>query len=322
MVIVCCPYEIQIRKFFERCMELINGSPALKQMLVSSTKSPFQISFNNDSHIKGFSAGGGNSGSAENVRGQRADAILIDESDYISDEAFDSIMALAGERPGITIFLSSTPTGARKRFWQACTNPKMGFKEFHFPSMCNPDWGVQMEEEFRAQLSDSGYVHEILAEFGEQETGVFNKDKVDAAMEIDCYTYSPLNTSQRRKVQQNNLIVQDYIVPDGYQGTYRPNIWRTVGVDWDKYGASSSILILDYDMQYHKFRVTRRIEVPKAEYSYDAAVQLIIELNKIYRPSFIYVDRGSGEFTITPSRITVAKNCEIISGQNRWRLNC
>ena len=65
-----------------------------------------------------------------------------------------------------------------------------------------------------------------------------------------------------------------------------------------KYGASSSIVIVDYDVEINKFRVTRRIEVPKSEYSYDNAVNLIVELNRIYNPSWIYVDRGAGEYQI------------------------
>lgn len=62
-----------------------------------------------------------------------------------------------------------------------------------------------------------------------------------------------------------------------------------------KYGASSSILILDFDTNINKFRVTRRIEVPKSEYSYDNAVKMIIDLNTIYNPAWIYVDRGAGK---------------------------
>lgn len=62
-----------------------------------------------------------------------------------------------------------------------------------------------------------------------------------------------------------------------------------------KYGASSSLLILDYDIIRHKFIVIKRVEVPKVEYSFDAAVKLVIRLNEIYMPSFIYADRGSGE---------------------------
>ena len=44
--------------------------------------------------------------------------------------------------------------------------------------------------------------------------------------------------------------------------------------------------------------VLKRYEMPKAEYSYDVAVNKIIELNEIYNPSFIYCDRGSGEYCI------------------------
>lgn len=152
---------------------------------------------------------------------------------YMQDADFDSILMLAGERPDIGVFLSSTPTGARKRFWQCCTDPKMHFKEFHFPSMCNPDWGPEMEEEFRAQLSEAGYTHEVLAEFGEQETGVFNKDRLDEATRYFYYTYDKLTMSQQRKIEENDIKVADYVVPYGYSGVYRPNIFRTMGIDWD-----------------------------------------------------------------------------------------
>lgn len=46
------------------------------------------------------------------------------------------------------------------------------------------------------------------------------------------------------------------------------------------------------------FKVVRRIEVPRAEYSFDKAVNLIIAINQIYNPSFIYADAGSGEYQI------------------------
>ena len=96
-----CPYEIQVRKIFERINELINDSPAIKKTVVTNTKSPFQIGFSNGSFIKGFTTGAASGGGADNIRGQRADAIYLDESDYMNDSDFDSIMALQGERPGI-----------------------------------------------------------------------------------------------------------------------------------------------------------------------------------------------------------------------------
>lgn len=62
-----------------------------------------------------------------------------------------------------------------------------------------------------------------------------------------------------------------------------------------KYGASSSILILDYDLLTQKFKVIKRIEVPRSEYSYDTAVNLIVELNDQYNPAWIYCDSGAGK---------------------------
>ena len=51
-------------------------------------------------------------------------------------------------------------------------------------------------------------------------------------------------------------------------------------------------------MKYQKFQVIKRVEVPRGEYSYDNAVNKIIELNEIYNPAFIYCDAGSGEYQI------------------------
>lgn len=86
------------------------------------------------------------------------------------------------------------------------------------------------------------------------------------------------------------------------------NIFRTMGVDWDKYGANSSILILDYDTRLGKFKVFKRVEVPRSEYSYDAAINTIVELNEIYNPSWIYCDAGSGEYQIERLHIIGEEN--------------
>ena len=230
------PYEAQIRAIFDRISQLLALSPAVKEMVISNTKTPFEIKFRNGSAIRGFTTGAGTGNGAVSFRGQRADSLYLDESDYMSDADFDSILAIAGEREGIRVFLSSTPTGARKRFWQCCTDPKMHFKEFHYPSTCNPNWGPKMEEEFRAQLSEQGYVHEILAEFGSQETGVFDKDKLDRAMTFVRYAYAPLTFSQHNAVAENNWQVEMMIPLEGMNiGTYRPNRFRTLGIDWDKF---------------------------------------------------------------------------------------
>ena len=204
-ILVVTPYETQVRLIFTRLNEIINESPLVKKELKRVTKNPYWIEFNNGAIICGFTTGASSGSGGASIRGQRADAIYMDEVDYMSEADFDSVMAIAGERPDITIFMSSTPTGKRSKFWLACTNPKMGFKEHFHPSMHNPNFDERMDAEFKAQLSEQGYVHEILAEFGTQDTGVFDKNKIDAAREGLCYAYNDLDYYQELRCKENNI---------------------------------------------------------------------------------------------------------------------
>ena len=291
-ILMAAPYENQIRNMFTRLNELIAESPLLKQTVVASTKNPAKIEFANGSMILGFTTGD----DAASIRGQKADWIFIDEVDFMSEYCFEVVAAVAIERPEIGITVSSTPLGKRSKFYQMCTDKSMGYSQHYHPSTHNPNWNAQMEAELKAQLTAEGYVHEVLAEFGTQETGVFDKNKLDAAQKFYNYAYNELDYFQKEKLQETGL----YPVMELYDRTNPPprNVFRTMGVDWDKYGASSSILILDYDVNFNKFKVLKRVEVPRSEYSYDAAVNLIVELNALYNPSWIYCDAGAGEYQI------------------------
>lgn len=139
-------------------------------------------------------------------------------------------------------------------------------------------------------------IHEVLAEFGTQEKGVFPKDKLDSAMNVQYYAYNELKYDQKIKCERENLWPEMLIYDKNNLAPFNP--FRTMGIDWDKYGASSSIIILEYDVIIKKFKVIKRVEVPRSEYSYDNAINMIVELNDIYNPSFIYCDAGSGEYQI------------------------
>lgn len=153
-----------------------------------------------------------------------------------------------------------------------------------------------MEAELRAQLSEQGYIHEVLAEFGVEDAGVFNKDKVDDSMRYEYYAYNALDYYQKQRCEDCGSYPIMYNYAKGKRAHTNP--FRTMGVDWDKYGASSSIVILEYNLIRQKFQVIKRVEVPRAEYSYDAAVNLIVELNDQYNPAWIYCDAGAGEYQI------------------------
>lgn len=290
------PYESQIRLIFNRLNELFSNSPLLKGLIVSSTKNPFSITLSNGSRIIGFTTGAKTNSGASSLRGQRADCVLMDETDYMADGDFDTINALAAERNDIRMICSSTPTGHRSKFYELCTNPKLGFSLHHHPSQHNPNFTKEMDEQFKEQLSASGYQHEILAEFGTEEAGVFNKTHVDMAMQLDNYAYNELSIFQREKCVRENSLPNMMLYSEDRPFNDHPFI--CAGVDWDKYGAASSILVLIYDKTMEKFRVLKRYEIPRTEYSYDTAINTIIEMNMIYNPSWIYCDAGSGEYQI------------------------
>ena len=296
-VLIITPYENQVRLAFMRLNELIKESPVVSSMVLSNTKNPYMIKMNNESAILGFTTGASSGGGAASIRGQRADLIVMDEVDYMGEADFDSVMIIAGERPEIRTVMSSTPTGKRSKFYQACTDPKMGFIEHFHPSTHNPNWNDDMEAEFRATLSEQGYVHEVEAEFGVQNTGVFDKDRVDEAKEVYNYAYAPLDyyqeaASKRGDIEPPEMLLYDRRHPAPYSR------FRTIGVDWDKYEETSSIIVLEFNERLKRFMILKAYSVPRSEYSYDMAVKTIIELNEIYKPAMIYCDRGAGEYQI------------------------
>lgn len=162
--------------------------------------------------------------------------LAVNNKLYMADADFDAVMAIAGEREDISIIISSTPTGRRGKFYMACTQEDMHFHEHYHPSMHNPNWSVKMEAEFRAMLSEQGYVHEILAEFGTQATGVFNKDKIDAACDFSYYSYRKLDYYQEERAKIHFEECGEKVQMMMYDKNNKPvaQPFRTFGIDWDE----------------------------------------------------------------------------------------
>lgn len=278
-ILFAAPYDSQVALFFKMVREFLQDTPELEQSIKSNTKNPQYIEFKNGSTIAGFTSGTKSGAKGDSMRGQAADWIFLDEADRLSDDDIDSITAVALEdRKRIGIWATSTPTGRRGKFYTWCHSPKI-WGHFHHPSSVNPTWDEEAEAEFRALLSPEGYVHEVLAEFGEESVGVFKKKYIDRAKEHEDY---------------------DYVDSVRY-----PAI-RTIGVDFDKYGAATQIIVVEFDKNFidaegrksPKFRVIHRTEIPMSEFTLDNAVEKIKELNKIFQPAYIYCDRGYGEYQI------------------------
>jgi intein/homing endonuclease len=217
-IIVVTPYQSQIDLIFGRMLELIRSSSITQNSLKRNVKAPtYTIELHNNSLIRGFTAGTKSGGNAEAVRGQHAHMLVFDEADYLSSGDMDAALAIITNYPNATVWMSSTPSGKRERFYEACYSKR--YQEFHFPSSINPLWNENLEADFREQLTEIGYTQECDAEFGEQEEGVFQNAYVQVA-KAD-YRYGDIEPH--------------------HSWTY------TFGVDWNDTKNGTTINILGFD---------------------------------------------------------------------------
>jgi hypothetical protein len=264
-VVVITPYQSQIDLIFNRMDELIRTSAQLQNSVNSRTKSPpCKLVLNNHSMITGFTAGTKSGGNADSVRGQKANMLVLDEADYLNPGDLDSALSIITNFPNATLWMSSTPKGTRDKFFNACGSRI--YKEFHFSSTVNPLWGPELEATFREQLTEVGYKHEVLAEFSEQEEGVFQNVYIDAAKSDFAYRSIPRNDS-----------------------------WRyMIGVDWNDVKIGTSIAIVGYNPVEMCFYLVDKQRVSRDGWNQTAACYKIAELNQFWQPEYIYVDSGFG----------------------------
>lgn len=301
VVLITAPYERQVKLIFKRIRELIRKSPELTQSIAHDIQNPDTITWKNGATIMGITAASRAGQGAAGARGQRADWIFIDEIDYMTEADIIALFAIAADannetQPGILI--SSTPTGRRSKFFEICVSCQRGqiqvppgryvdehgdwvayYSPFymHPKRRNNPEEIERYERQWKKNLGELGFIHEALAEFGEETVGVFDNKWIERAKRD--YDYP-------KKVKKGPL--------------------RVIGVDWDAIQATPTLCCLEYDPKAKNsdgeegmFRVINHISISREEeFILDAAVQKIVEWNKKYNPEYIYVDKGYGAYQI------------------------
>lgn len=301
--IVVAPMKSQVELIYQEMVRLASRSQIVSDSISRKVTSPqFMIQMTNGSTIRFFTSGIRSGGKADVVRGQEAHIIVLDELDYMHNDDLDSLYAMLQktdkDQEDKILIGASTPTGRREKFWEWCHSTR--FTEFWFPSYCNPNFTKDQEEEFLEQYSEMAYRHEIEADWGEDTEGVYPRRYVDLA-----FTSGALLLTDKERDSNNIELAKkksdwDYL-------PYRTSARSThiMGVDWDKYGAGCNIVVLEMCKDDHederfrgKVRVAYREEVKRDEYTLTAAVQRVIELNDIFQPAHIYVDKGFGEVQV------------------------
>jgi len=267
-ILVLTPFLSQVKNLFNRMKELIEANPDLAQEVVRSISTPYHvIELKSGAKIVGFSAG---AKGAESVRGQKADLIILDEMDYLDEASIENIVALIMEHSDVELIAASTPTGRREYFYRFCVE-RMDFKEFHFNSMHNPSWGPAMEQELRQFYNtDAGWQHEILAEFGEATTSVFQ------------YQYVQMARTEYR-----------------YEDCRPENGWMYgVGIDWNDLHNGTKINVTGWNPEKQIFKVVEKVTVQKLGWTQTAAIESLVEINRKWKPEFVYVDAGYGAMQV------------------------
>ena len=265
-ILVVCPQKSHAQVIYDRLLELIFDAPDLKNSLKRNVKTPYaEIELHNGSIIKLFTSGSRSGSKGDGVRGQSADALYLDEADYLDPDDLNAIGAILYTNPNVTLWTSSTPTGRRERFYDQCHDSR--FREFHYPSTVLPFWNAQMDRDARLDAgTEAGYQHEILAEFGEEVEGVYQNQYVDKA--LTEYKYE----EQKRM--------------DGWI--------YTMGVDWNDTAIGTQICIVGHDTVNNKYRVVAKHCVDRVGWTQLVAIDKIREVNKYWQCAHIYCDAGFG----------------------------
>jgi hypothetical protein len=278
-VLVLTPMKSQGEVIYKEMLKLAANSELVQSSITRAVTAPYHvIEFVNGSIIRFFSTGLKSGGKSDVARGQEAHIIVLDELDYMGPEDLDAILAMLqktaeGQEDKVLIG-ASTPTGRREKLWDWSHSDR--FKEFWFPSYCNPHFDKDVEDDLRSEYTEMVYRHEIEADWGEDLEGVYPRRWVEIACHHADWPYVKDLTSARS--------------------------FFTIGVDWDKYGAGVNIVVLEVcDDNYEddrfagKMRVAYREETIRETFTLTNAVNRVIELNAIFQPRHIYIDRGYGE---------------------------
>jgi len=279
-ILILCPYEAQVKKIFDDLLSLMNRSPALKASYKRSAKSPWEIELHNGTIIRGFSAGRKTGAKSDKVRGQGADAIYFDEIDYMDDSDIETVLATMASQKNTTVWMSSTPTGARTKLYTMCRNKNLRYKEFHFISAESPRWSPDVERMLKEIYSDGGFSREFLAEFGTPTEGVFNQKYLDRC-------------------------IRDF----DYKAVRRNPAWNyVIGVDWNKHTGTHIIVLergfrtvtMEDGSTYQDpfYRVVDKKVIRKAEFQQTQGVHAVLQMAKLWAADYIYVDQGFGEMQL------------------------
>lgn len=263
-ILVAAPQKVHVEEIIERVRGFLQRNPLLHNEVIRDVSSPFyEILLSNGSRVRGFALGTRGKSEGVAVRGQNADRIYCDEMDYADDKAIiGGLFPILQTTPDTSMTGFSTPTGFKSTYYSICEEVP-SYKEFFYNYKVLPHW--KTVEKDRPQYTDSEWTHEMLAEWGTSESGVYKPSYIDRSLR--SYTYEEMRPAAG---------------------------WRYVmGVDWnEKHGAE--IVVVGENISGGFYQIMHASVVEKSEFTQLVSVQALISAYKYWNPVAIYVDAGNG----------------------------
>ena len=266
-----------ITEIFDRMETLLTSNTSAYNGKYTRKKSPSEkIVLSNGSQINGFTTGTDGS----SIRGQSANRLYIDEGAYVSERAYQVLMAFKLDNPNVHFIVFSTPTALENNFRKWClTDP--AWREFHYPSSILPNFKERDEPELRNSLTEEGYKLEVEADFSEGDSKVFKTKNILSAL----YDYEYVNFRQELE---------------------NPDKWKiAIGVDYNEFKNGSQICVLGLYCG-NPLDVAKTLKILHFESihknSLDSkfkdlqlnTVERIIELQRQFDADYVYSDEGHG----------------------------
>lgn len=277
-LVVVGPQKSHTEEIVNRVRSFIANNSMMKDSVVRDVSAPYyEIKLKNGSRLRGFAGGTKGKQQGVSVRGQDADRIYIEEMDYVDEDAIQgAIFPIMMTNPDTALIGFSTPTGFRTPYYDLCEESPQ-YKEYHFTYKVLPWWrNVELE---KSSFTEEQWTHEYLAEWGTSESGVYKPEYIDRAL-------------------------TDY----KYEDISRNPVWKyTIGTDWnEKFG--TEIVVLGYNTLTTKFQIAESVHIERSEFTQLSGVSKLLEMNRKWRPSFIYIDAGNGSTNYELLRKTAYDN--------------
>ena len=126
------------------------------------------------------------------VLGMTVDIVVPDEAAYLPEAIWPSITPMLLTTGG-KLWLLSTPNAKQGYFYEAYTNPDMGFKTFHINSeevaehRPEPQRSIMIEylKREQARMTELNYAQQYLAQFLEELGQLFNDELIEQTQVLD-----------------------------------------------------------------------------------------------------------------------------------------